>query len=1474
MFNKTKSRIKKWLIVLGLKGAVIIAVIMIIVIIFSWVFNMLNNLFEFELYGGDITQKEQQQFDKSVEMLAQRSSDTSFYQMLSPIGSYNQSWLDKTFDQLDYKTQELINNNIKYTRDANGEKTFLKPAKAFDVTDSKIDEYYRSADGAEQQYIFSPEALIVLNQELNDEGIFNGNTKVFYYEAFTKPVAFVYDYLRVDELNNDFIYIKERSEDGIIINQDKLENSRVYDFEYEYNNIEYFKETDNIHLQIPKSAELGDKEENKFGNEAESLKRRYFETDNEGNPIITEGELEPRKYLQLVELTDKDGKVNIQSLVKYNTSTKREKRAIITEDDEIEIERRIDEYFEQNPVNSYEGDYYSDYQVKKDNIRNEYEQEKLEGKEGEDWYWEYDGKVEFLGDSQKDGSLNYNANKEDFRYIAEKDASGKIHIIDRALEDPKYEFKNLAYAWSDEAISPNGERGALVSKETGEPIPMEIESVRDYGLGVIFSYFEARSVKFNQSLAMDEERDSKKVEEYIVNNYSEAFQEAEDGYYPKFIELEDEKLKEYSYNTEELNYFNDMSDKHGKLGQTNPLLTEETIGTNGEFLGIGEFNNHEINNKIQVKAPYIKKGLFNFLSDISKKNQVLNPEKYYLYWFDKINQDNRTLEYWMPEVASIAEKVNEFVNKDEKVNANIDLEKYSYNEKLEDKREELAERGEYYLTQPSWTERMYLLDTALTFAGRFMETYVEEVRVDRPLSDLEEQAVIDLYEYDRHWLAKSWTTTLEIEEKTYSRESEVIEHEDGSISINYYWEAKYDTRYIDVSNNVDGDVSPDLVFYQSHIPGLTYKESDSGKVIAENGFDKDQEFKPNTDIATYELKVPKVKDSIVGRYTYERGESKSSSYKRSRVTGVEYELDIEDNRNKGEIGNLYRRYEGAIYEVRPFPNETYFNEERLSDWRNRMTVTNEHTSLEARRIKDEENNTIKYLYDFIKNYEKDIPLQVLQDEYVFEQTEDYYWDAVQTQDHSKEVSKELEGYRNTVLSVLSSSEWKKAFDKMNLNQKYDQYMVSDIILGVIEEEKLLDNPNTEGFANIYFPQENSSIDANEFWINGKESRTYKLDKEDIENPYKSISYVTASLRNLILRYDGDILKAVFAYHIGPETLDELVDRNPDTFTHRSKEEILNIANSYWRGRNFEDINPRFVEDVLSYVDANEAKQKLANTNTKWYEELWDKIKTSTKSIVSAGDLLLERISNGLYTSMENKGIIHIKNHKSDDEVKWTLLRMLSLKKKVPIDEITWEVFDFFGKGSSTVLSTSKSPNLEYFRDLIYNIDDYVTPYSDPDVRISSSWGWRIHPILKTKKYHTGIDLAKPTGEPIQAIADGEVISSGWRGGYGYAVYIKHPIEEGNTKDYIISLYAHMVRQPMVRVGEQVKAGQLIGETGNSGMSKGAHLHFEMRGYISKENKNYDKWMEIIDLNHNNSFNPFWFSKANPTPEDIEKNIKE
>lgn len=103
-------------------------------------------------------------------------------------------------------------------------------------------------------------------------------------------------------------------------------------------------------------------------------------------------------------------------------------------------------------------------------------------------------------------------------------------------------------------------------------------------------------------------------------------------------------------------------------------------------------------------------------------------------------------------------------------------------------------------------------------------------------------------------------------------------------------------------------------------------------------------------------------------------------------------------------------------------------------------------------------------------------------------------------------------------------------------------------------------------------------------------------------------------------------------------------------------------------------------------------------------------------------------------------------------------------------------------------------------------------------RITSGVGMRIDPIDGVWRRHNGIDIAVPEGTPVKAVADGSVVYTGFRSGYGWTVLLEH-------NNGMITLYGHNSRNN-VEHGQNVKKGNTIALAGSTGRSTGPHVHFE------------------------------------------------
>ncbi|KXG76391.1 Murein DD-endopeptidase MepM [Fervidicola ferrireducens] len=104
--------------------------------------------------------------------------------------------------------------------------------------------------------------------------------------------------------------------------------------------------------------------------------------------------------------------------------------------------------------------------------------------------------------------------------------------------------------------------------------------------------------------------------------------------------------------------------------------------------------------------------------------------------------------------------------------------------------------------------------------------------------------------------------------------------------------------------------------------------------------------------------------------------------------------------------------------------------------------------------------------------------------------------------------------------------------------------------------------------------------------------------------------------------------------------------------------------------------------------------------------------------------------------------------------------------------------------------------------------------------ITSHFGYRRSPFGKSMEFHDGIDIAAPYGSEVRAAADGRVIFSGYKSGYGYMVEINHGYGH-------VTAYGHLSKI-LVREGQYVKKGQTIGRVGSSGRSTGPHVHYMVK----------------------------------------------
>tara|TARA_E500000331_G_scaffold87792_1_gene83550 strand:+ start:120 stop:1091 length:972 start_codon:yes stop_codon:yes gene_type:complete len=183
--------------------------------------------------------------------------------------------------------------------------------------------------------------------------------------------------------------------------------------------------------------------------------------------------------------------------------------------------------------------------------------------------------------------------------------------------------------------------------------------------------------------------------------------------------------------------------------------------------------------------------------------------------------------------------------------------------------------------------------------------------------------------------------------------------------------------------------------------------------------------------------------------------------------------------------------------------------------------------------------------------------------------------------------------------------------------------------------------------------------------------------------------------------------------------------------------------------------------------------------------------------------------------------------------------MINTSKK--IDQLTKQLY-LQSKSFDEVIDLAKNKS-----NMLASIPA-IQPVANKDLkRMASGYGYRIHPIYKTRKMHYGMDFSAKTGTEIYTTGDG-VVSKVKRSKRGYGNYVK--INHGFGYE---TLYAHMSKY-IVKKGQKVKRGEVIGFVGNSGISTAPHLHYEVR----KDNK---------------KINPVNFYYNDLSPEEYEKMLE-
>ncbi len=234
---------------------------------------------------------------------------------------------------------------------------------------------------------------------------------------------------------------------------------------------------------------------------------------------------------------------------------------------------------------------------------------------------------------------------------------------------------------------------------------------------------------------------------------------------------------------------------------------------------------------------------------------------------------------------------------------------------------------------------------------------------------------------------------------------------------------------------------------------------------------------------------------------------------------------------------------------------------------------------------------------------------------------------------------------------------------------------------------------------------------------------------------------------------------------------------------------------------------------------------LDSTNFSDFLTRWDFF----SRLAENDSVLIAEINGSLKTLQDNQNLVLVKrdnlNKLIDDkgnqqkQIQIASSRQKEIYNSIKSDRVTVEqALDQLAKESQSI--TVQLKKLLGNDNSVYLGAGKMAWPTPGYTRITSDYGWRKHPILKTRRFHTGTDIAAPHGYKIVAAEYGTVIDVSWHDAYGRLIMIDH----GGG---IVTMYAH-TSASLVKPGETVAKGQQIGKIGTTGWSTGPHLHFEVR----------------------------------------------
>lgn len=350
------------------------------------------------------------------------------------------------------------------------------------------------------------------------------------------------------------------------------------------------------------------------------------------------------------------------------------------------------------------------------------------------------------------------------------------------------------------------------------------------------------------------------------------------------------------------------------------------------------------------------------------------------------------------------------------------------------------------------------------------------------------------------------------------------------------------------------------------------------------------------------------------------------------------------------------------------------------------------------------------------------------------------------------------------------------------------------------------------FLNLISPVGAASIQDKQAELESIQQQLYNKDMER-ENAKK----VVASATDRLIEAQSQLSVAqneLATVEEEREDLEQQIDSNTVAID-KKKDQVKQRVNVY-RGR-LRDI---YINGQINYLDVLLGAKDFSDFSSRMY--LLKRVIASDISLLE--DLKKKRAELEANQEILESNMAKIKVVHSEVSSKQQLVAQKTSEREAAYNDALAEQ-ERLDEEYNELMATS-----ERIANMIRNLESGGTISSSSIVssgyawpiagEITSPFGWRVHPVFGTEKFHTGLDIAADYGDPIVAANSGTVIYADWMGGYGNAVMIDH----GGG---IVTLYGHN-SSLAVYDGQQVAKGQIIAYAGSTGYSTGPHCHFEVR----------------------------------------------